>query len=215
MDTASVFVASCVAIYGIEAWRREFVGKRRIELAEEVLSLFYQAKDVIGWMRFPSGPIGESATRKSESVETPEQKEIRDAVYVISKRYNEHSELFSRIRALRYRFMAQFGKVASVPFDDLKSILDDIIVAADLWVMLSQVNTSRHDSQQLQAHRARIEEHWKVLWGLGENDVISPRVENAVKNVERICRPHIDRKCKIRLLFEKLVRKLKPTNLPT
>lgn len=44
---ASVIIASCVAIFGINAWRKEFVDKRRIELAEEVLALFYQAKDII------------------------------------------------------------------------------------------------------------------------------------------------------------------------
>jgi len=204
-QTVAVFIASCVAVYGIESWRREFVGKRRIELAEEVLALFYQAKDVIGWMRFPAGFVGESSTRKPESGETPAQKQIRDARYVVSKRYNEHNELFSRVRALRYRFMAQFGKDTSVPFDGLKSILDDIFCAADSWVMLSQVDTSRHDAQQLQAHRARIEERDKIVWGMGKDDPISSRVENVVKDVERICRPHIDRKNKITLLFVKLV----------
>jgi len=34
-QSASIIVASVVAIYGIDAWRREFVGKRRMELAEE------------------------------------------------------------------------------------------------------------------------------------------------------------------------------------
>jgi hypothetical protein len=209
----SIFIASLVAVYGIEAWRREFVGKRRIELAEEVLALFYQAKDVIGWIRFPAGPTGESSTRKSETVETPHQKQIRDEAYVISKRLNEHSELFSRIRTLRYRFMAQFGKDASVPFDDLKSILDEILVAANLWVMLSQVDTCKHDPQQLQAHRAKIDEREKILWGMGKDDPISVRIESVVKDIERICRPHIDRKSKIQLLFMKLVSRLKRTYL--
>jgi hypothetical protein len=60
----SVLVASLVAIRGIQAWRREFVGKRRIELAEEVLALFYQAKDAIGWIRFSLCCTTESSTRK-------------------------------------------------------------------------------------------------------------------------------------------------------
>lgn len=36
-------IASATAIYGINSWRREIKGKRQIELAEDVLSNFYQA----------------------------------------------------------------------------------------------------------------------------------------------------------------------------
>ncbi len=190
---ASVIIASGVAIWGINAWRREFVGKRRIELAEEVLALFYQAKDVVGWMRHPASLAAESATRKPQSAETSEQRGLKDSAYVFSKRYSQDSELFSRIHALRYRFMAQFGKNASIPFDELKSVLDDLFTALDMWVMLSGVDVSRHNAQELQAHQARIEKHEKIVWSLGK-DSISSRIENAIVNVERICRPHIDRK---------------------
>ena len=212
-QAASVFVASLIAICGIEAWRKEFVGKRRIELAEEVLALFYQAKDVIGWIRFPTSFVAESATRKPESDETSTEKGINDQAYIFYKRLEQYSELFSRIHALRYRFMAQFGRNTSVPFEELKSILDDLQSDLDSWIMLSRVDTRRHDQQQLQAHQARIEKREKALWGLGKADPISLSVENVVENVDRICRPHIDRKNKIELLFAKFASKSKPNNL--
>lgn len=50
-----VIIASIVAIYGIRAWRREFIGKRKIELAEEVLALFYETRDIIRYIRDPGG----------------------------------------------------------------------------------------------------------------------------------------------------------------
>ena len=43
--------AAGVAIYGIRSWRREFRGKRQIELAEDVLALFYEARDAITAIR--------------------------------------------------------------------------------------------------------------------------------------------------------------------
>ena len=47
----SILLAAWSVIYGIGAWRREFIGKRKIQLAEDVLALFYEAKDVIFWIR--------------------------------------------------------------------------------------------------------------------------------------------------------------------
>jgi len=45
------FIAICVALYGIDAWRREHVGKRHVELAEDSLALFYEASDIIKHIR--------------------------------------------------------------------------------------------------------------------------------------------------------------------
>src|ERR1700730_11838477 len=36
---------------GLEKWRRETIGKRKIEVAEEVLADFYQARDIINEAR--------------------------------------------------------------------------------------------------------------------------------------------------------------------
>jgi hypothetical protein len=39
----SILIGIWVAIYSIDSWRREFQGKRQIELAEETLAMFYEA----------------------------------------------------------------------------------------------------------------------------------------------------------------------------
>lgn len=193
LQSLAVIAASFVAFYGINSWRRELVGKRRIELAEEVLALFYQAKDIIAFMRFPVGYSDESSSRKADPRETPEQKRIRDDAFVTLERFNKHSDVFGRIHALRYRFMAQFGRDAVAPFDELKSITDQLFVAARQWVMLSEVGERTFSSpQSLQEHRARIEKCDGVLWGMEKDDPISLRVEKAITTVEQICRPHID-----------------------
>lgn len=40
----SLTLASLTAVYGIDQWRREHRGKRQAELAEDTLTLFYEAK---------------------------------------------------------------------------------------------------------------------------------------------------------------------------
>jgi hypothetical protein len=43
----SVIIGALALISGIRAWKREYIGKRKIELAEDTLMLFYQARDAI------------------------------------------------------------------------------------------------------------------------------------------------------------------------
>ena len=50
----SILFGIGVAIYGIDAWRREHVGKRQLELAEDTLALFYEAADAIKHIRHPA-----------------------------------------------------------------------------------------------------------------------------------------------------------------
>jgi hypothetical protein len=79
----SVIIASGMAFVGIKAWREEFVGKRRIELAEEVLALFYQAKDIIA-ERFYA--FYKNSDRKAELIETPKQKQDIPGISWLPKR---------------------------------------------------------------------------------------------------------------------------------
>ncbi len=99
IQSGAVTIASIVAIYGISAWRVEFIGKRRIELAEDVLALFYQAKDAIEAMRSSFGYVGEGTTRQPRSDEKPEHKESLDQAYVLIERYNKYADVFSRLHA--------------------------------------------------------------------------------------------------------------------
>jgi len=70
----AVMAASLVAIWGINAWRREFKGKRDMQLAEDVLCLLYQAEHAIEAIRFPIYDLAQGRSREPEKNETPEQK---------------------------------------------------------------------------------------------------------------------------------------------
>jgi hypothetical protein len=135
LKSVSIIGAAFMAIYGINAWQREFVGKRRLELAEETLSLFYQARDAIASMRHPFSFGGEGSSRKAGAHESPAMKESLDQAFVLAERYNSHSELFSKISSLRFRFMAMLGEQAAQPFSALAEILGKIQVAANtrMW----------------------------------------------------------------------------------
>jgi hypothetical protein len=190
----SIIVASGTAAYGIGSWRREYIGKKRAELAEEVLCLFYEAKDAVQHIRNPFSYTSEGSSRKVDEKETPEQKEAYDKAYVLFERFNTHIELFNKMHSVRYRFMAQFGVDAGKPFIDFKTILNTMQASAHS-LALEWAKRYHHfrTEQQEASHYDFIKKQENIFWeGLPEDDIIKPKVEQCINDIERICRPIID-----------------------
>ncbi len=186
----AVIIAAGVAIWGIRAWKREFVGKRRIELAEEVLSHFYEAKDAIRAIRSIVIYSGEGDSYKYSDSESDEEIEINRNAYVTYERNQKYHELFARIWAVRYRFAAYFGKDKIKPIDDLLRVRQDILRAADKIAKLEKrLRLIKGDKEQ---EKKLCEEIWKrrlIPFGYGdEDDPIEPTLLKAENEIESICR---------------------------
>lgn len=217
LKNISIILASCTAIYGIGSWRREYVGKKRVELAEDALCLFYEARDAIQHIRNPFSRGDEGSTRKAAENETPEQKEAYDRAYVLIERFNAHIELFNKMHVIRYRFMAQFGTDAGKPFEDFRRMLNEIQVSAQAlareWA--KKYRYFRTEGQQ-NTHDEFVKKQENIFWEtLPAEDTIKPRVEKCIDDIETICRPIIDNKSLFTLIFrsikmikEKIVNKL-------
>lgn len=190
----SVLVAIWVAIYGIDAWRREHVGKRRIELAEDTLALFYEAADAIRHIRHPASFGYETEQVERGENETEAHFRARKNASVVFHRYNQYQELFSTIHASRYRFMAQIGKAEAQPFDDLRGIVNDITMSARLLARYWPRDHFRTEQQERE-HRERIDKQEAIFWeGAADSDPINPRLEQAIVSIEATCRSVIDGK---------------------
>jgi len=194
LEQVSILIAIWVAIYGIDAWRREHVGKRQIELAEDTLAMFYEAVDVIRMMRHPVAFYQETEEIQRAEREPQAQFEARKNASVVFHRYNKHQELFNKIHASRYRFIAQIGKTEAEPFTDLHRIVNEIIVSARKLARLWGRDHFRTDAQWEQ-HRAQIEKNETVFWEGGEeDDPINPKLDNLIESIESVCRPVISGK---------------------
>jgi len=191
----SIIVASIFAIYGFDTWRREYVGIRRIELAEEVLALFYQARDAIESIRNPFGFDGEGQSRKSSGSESAELKQALDQAYVLIERYNKHSELFSRIYSLRYKFMALLGHEAAQPFEELNKILTELMLSShQMSVRAKYLQLNFNSEAQEQKDLESFLKTNQVYYGGGEDDPIAPRVNKTIEKIEGTCRNIIESK---------------------
>jgi len=191
ITAVSVAIAALAFVVGVNAWRREFVGKRRIELAENVLALFYEAQDAIRQIRNPFGFVGEGTTRKRSDYESEEEAKILDNAYVVYERYQKREKLFAEIRSMKYRVMAAFGSNAGESFDELNMIINEIFSAAEIlgthyWKRQGRVRMSK---EELEEHLAGMYKYEAVFWFKGEeNDEITPRVQHAIEKIEAIAR---------------------------
>jgi hypothetical protein len=161
--------------------RREFIGKRKIDLIEEVLALFYEAADIIRFIRNPfSSATAGSTTRQRQLNETDEESTKLDRLHNLFEIYNSRKERFFQLQSMKYRFMATFGAKSSEPFDKIDSIFEEMTISAH---MLSTIYwPGKNAFQEEDIHREEA-----VLWYKGEKiDVINSRVQVAIKQIERI-----------------------------
>src|SRR4051812_43919722 len=112
MPLVQAVIVGVLALVGIaitQTWttRREYT-KRRVELAEEVLALCYEAEDAIRSIRSPGVWAGEGGTRRRSSNERSEESEMLDRAYIVIERYNKYEATFKNLRAKKYTFMAAF-----------------------------------------------------------------------------------------------------------
>ena len=203
---ASLIIASWTAIYGIDSWRREYRGKKQAELAEEALSLFYEGRDAIRHIRSPFAHGEEGKTRKAGKNENQEQKEAYDKAYVLIERYNTHLELFNKIHSMRYRFMAQFGVESGQPFEDFRSVLNQLLASAQsLGRSWAQQSRTFRTEQQANQHFSHIEKQEAIFWeGLADEDPIVPKVDECIAGIEKTCRPIISDKPTILSKFSQI-----------
>lgn len=189
-----ILVAAWVAVYGIDSWRREHAGKRRIELAEDSLALFYEAADAIKHIRHPASYSSETAAVERGDNESDAAYEGRKKASVVFVRYNQYKELFGKLYAMRYRFMAQIGKAEAKPFDDLHLIVNEITSAARALATLWVRNQFRTD-QQWEQHQKLVENYEAIFWeGLTDEDPINPKVAAVIAEIEATCQSVISGK---------------------
>jgi hypothetical protein len=181
-------LAGIAALRGLDAWRRETVGRRKAELAEEVLAQFYRARDIITWARFPVAHApnapGDGALDGSDA---PKDAREKRRMYAPVQRLAQESQIFSELQASRYRFMAYFGEQAAQPFDEIRSLQNEVVAAAGKLIRAQ----GGPDTRETRHNRGRWEK--AIGWGADqEEDRIAHRLERAVRDIESVCRPLID-----------------------
>ena len=176
------------AIWGINAWRRELKGKKQFEVAEEVLSLFYECKDILNEIRSPFGYVSEGKTRKRNENESEEDSKTFDRAFVVFERYNKRFDSINKLRTLKYRYMTLISNGNSKCFDDLLSIFKDVLSSAEMLgsIYWNNKNTKYYTEDEKNLHLEEMKIHQSIIWNSGsENDGVNLRLKEALTNVEK------------------------------
>lgn len=181
-QAVSVFAACWAIIAGIGAWKREFVGKRQIELAEQVLAKFFEIRDAVAHIRNPFSQKDEGSTRQRGDHETQVETDLLNRGYIVIERYTKREAVFAEFNTLKYRFMASFGPETENIFLDTNQTVYSIfgsarILATHYWKQQGRVPMD----PEFQKHLDEMYKHEGILWETGdENDEIKQRL-NAIQ----------------------------------
>jgi hypothetical protein len=196
LKSVSIIIASGVAIYGINSWRREAKWKRKYELAEEALSLFYEVQEAISIIRSPFGYVNEGNTRKRTENEKPEDSEILDKAYTVVERFEKNKEPFHKLRAIKYRFITVFGKESEKPFNDIIKLTNKIITASNFLGRRYWKDQGRRKftDEQLEKHLEKMDEYETIIWEDDEDDKIKTQLDGIINNIEKVCNSVLNKK---------------------
>jgi len=183
--TATTALAAVIIGWrGLNKWQAEMIGRRRSEIAEDVLAAFDEARDRLRSIRLHGGLFDENEGRRAPEDETPLQKRDRDAAFVPFARYQRHRDFLGSVLAKRYRLRALLGSGANVeqPFRELENCLAEVLFAVDRLMQ-----TAGQQPAERSQWEATIRSH-------DEADAISKKMDAAIASLERLCRPILEGK---------------------
>ncbi len=192
IETIAILAAIWKAFYEVGAWKHEFLGKRKIELAEEVLGSFFEVQDAIEAIRNPMYGNTEGTSRKKEEIETTSESKLLNRAYVIIERYSSHKEIFTRFKKLQYRFKASFGSDTEKLFIDTLNVINSIFASANVlatYYWQRQGNTQMTEEER-QIHLTDMHKYESILWaGFNDEDPIRNKLSEIQTELERITKP--------------------------
>lgn len=188
LNPISIFIASIVAILGISKWRRETKWQKRYLLAEEVLTLIYEAEEAFKTLRNPWNHPEEGKSKLTDSPADKERKFL--SYYILLERYDKCQEPFIKLRSLKYRFMAIYGKEHEELFKRHTTLLNELFASAvslDKTYWPNQGVKQWANDGQFQKHLDEMHRHEDIIWGLGENDIFGQKITDVTKAFELTC----------------------------
>ncbi|MGD8500652.1 MAG: hypothetical protein PVJ86_08385, partial [Phycisphaerales bacterium] len=152
---------------------QEFAGERQVKLAEDVLGLFYEARDAIDVIR--SGLDSDGFTSLVDAVD---------------KRLKQRAETFNKLKSMRSRFVVQFGPDEAGPFEEIRQVLIEIRNAVDHLREFGDAHMGAYDDAEDDEQLIMAMKEYEAILTCSreDEDEIDERVKRAVSQMEETCR---------------------------
>lgn len=167
ISSMSVAFAALTFIFGVSAWKREFIGRKKIDLYEKALNYIYKAKESIGYIRMPISSQSEGSTRKKGPHETSEESEILDRAFVTMERFKKSNTLFDEIRILHHQINLISDDATVNIFNTFHSNLDKLYRAARIHpqLVLNQGN------KPVDSLNTQLIDNLKIIYSSGDDEI--------------------------------------------
>jgi len=192
LQAISVILACWAAIAAIDAWKREFIGKRKIELAESVLAKFYEIRDAISLIRNPFSYAGEGSSRPKGEYESKEDAGLFDRIYIVHERFEKKRDAFNEFHLLKYKFLTSFGKETESIFVDVNRVVNEIFASAHIlgtyyWKRQGRVEMTK---EEFAKHLEEMRKHEAIYWEMQDDkDEIKKRLAEILSRIESVVKP--------------------------
>lgn len=173
--------AAWYGIKGLTAWRAEAIGRRRVEVAEDVLASFYRIRELIYDARSPFVSTAEVVPQPGMDEKVPTSSD-----FAPWRRISADWPFIVEWRAKRHTFSALFGREAASHYDQIFQALNKIRIAVEQLLMEGYDPHDLDYRDHRQAMR-RIAFRTKS----DDDDDITKMVDTAVAEIEKVCRPVI------------------------
>ena len=186
-QAGAAIIVAVGTIIGLSKWRNDIAWKRKLEVAERTLMLFYRAREVIKSSRdFEISP---------DETSEDTNRDDRDLQGLFSQKYtqtplnklNKENELFAEIKTIRFLFIFHLNNSSEKPFQELTEIVDQIKEgSAGLKSLPALKNIEVNDKLR------HLINKWKDgFYQKRENDPINKRLDEAIAQIEATCRPYL------------------------
>jgi hypothetical protein len=210
-QAVAVITACWAIVSGVGAWKREFMGKRQIELAEQLLAKFFEVRDAIAFVRNPFSGSDEGKSRKRGDTELSQDSDLLDRGYIVIERYQKRETAFADFNTLKYRCMASFGAETESIFVETNKVVNSIFISARMlathyWKRQGRVPMEKDEFQK---HLDEMHQYEGIFWDFGgEEDEIRKRLRGIQTSLELVTAPCFKEPMK---LYSVLTRPLRTT----
>ena len=169
------FKADIKSVKGaIDSVRADSAHEQRIELAEDVLGLFYEAGEAIAAIR--SG-------LDSDAKESP-----AGLVDTVKKRLKQRAEIFDTLESMKARFITRFGPEQAEPFEQIRQVLTDIRNAVARLNEFENAHGQAYDEEESERLISKMKKYEAILRsGCEDVDEMSEIVDKAISRMEETC----------------------------
>lgn len=177
IETASAVTVAVCAVCALYTWRKEFVGKKKIEFAAEFVEKAIDIKEFIAYIR-----NGYSSATETEEIENELKKENKfvpngNVAYLVPKyRILKNDENIRSFYALRTKAFMYFGKSALKIYDVVRSDFIKIKLSSEALYKNTYYNYLKDEKEK---------QDIAVIWAsYNSDDEMDQEIEKVVEELK-------------------------------